>query len=277
MDMPPGEIWGTAEEALALDLLRQLKEDHPPGDARNERIRKILGEMHILRMNHHKQNALDDEPRLCQDPEAWWKSNQRGHHILKLRSVQLHAAAEFADGIIDQPQFICDYEHIMEHYTQSEGIFKSPHYVHEIAARQHAVFYDLDYLPDSSADHLGMDQTTIEPQEQIPFDVVAPILYGTRIASRYFISTVTRMISECAVLPEGDSDSDADRQSVNDNDPKRFALKFGEAVDPGCEDPYPPGGDHHDSCNDTGDSDVIAGLLIPEGCLRTCLAQDQND
>ncbi len=49
-----------------------------------------------------------------------------------------------------------------------------------------------------------MDQTTIGPPEQIHFDVVAlTILYGTRIASRYLINTVARMISECAVLPEG--------------------------------------------------------------------------
>ncbi len=39
------------------------------------------------------------------------------------------------------------------------------------------------------------------------------------------------------------------------------------------------GGDQHDSCNETGDS--VAGLpdysfRTPEGCLRTCLAHDQN-
>ena len=57
-----------------------------------------------------------------------------------------------------------------------------------------------------------MNQTTIEQQEQIHFDVAAPILYGTRIMLHYFVNAVTRMISECAVLPEGDSGSDADRR-----------------------------------------------------------------
>ncbi len=122
-----------------------------------------------------------------------------------------------------------------------------------------------------------MDQKAIEQPKQIRFDVVASILYGTRISSHYFISTVTGMISECAVLQEGDSDSDADRPSGNDNDRKQFALKVCDADDPGCEDPHQTGGDHHGSCHDNGDSDVIAGLLIPEGCLRTCLAQDRND
>ena len=50
-----------------------------------------------------------------------------------------------------------------------------------------------------------------------------------------------------------------------------------EADDPGCEDPYQSGGDHHDSVSDTGDSDVIAGLPIQEGCLHICPVQDQND
>jgi hypothetical protein len=176
MDVLPGKMLGTAEEAFALDHLRQLKEDQPPGDACNERIRNILGEMHILRVNHHKQNALNDEHWLRQDPEACSASNQRGYHILKLQSVQLQAAAERAGGMIDRPQLIRDFLRIKEQYTQSEGMFKSPHYEHEMAARQHAAFYDLDYAPYSSAVHLGMDQTTIEQLEQIHFDVVAPIL-----------------------------------------------------------------------------------------------------
>jgi hypothetical protein len=227
----------------------------------------------MLRVNHHKQNALDEEHRLRQDPEAWWESNQCGHHILKLQSVQLLAAAMLAAGVIDHPKIICDYLHIMEQYAQSEGMFKSPHYEHAMATRQNAAFYDLDYVPDSSADHLSMDQTTIEQPEQIYFDVVAPILYGTRIASHYFVNTVTRMISECAVLKEGNLNSDSDvHRPSNDNDPKWSALKISEADDPGCEEPHQPGGNHHDSCyND------IAGLIILEGCLSTCLVQDQND
>ena len=83
------------------------------------------------------------------------------------------------------------------------------------------------------------------------------------------------MITECAVLLEEDSGDD--RPSGEGYDPKRFYPKIGEANDPGCEDSNQPGGDHHDFSNDTGDSNVIAGLSIPEGCLRTCPAQDQND
>ncbi len=52
-------------------------------------------------------------------------------------------------------------------------------------------------------------------------------------------------------------------------DTKRVALKTGEDVDPGCEDAHPPGGACRDSRDDAGDSDVIAGLSIPEGCFRT--------
>jgi hypothetical protein len=35
MDMPPGKTWGTAEDAFAIDLLRQRNEDQPPRDDRN--------------------------------------------------------------------------------------------------------------------------------------------------------------------------------------------------------------------------------------------------
>jgi hypothetical protein len=39
-----------------------------------------------------------------------------------------------------------------------------------------------DYDPNTT-DHIGMAQTTIDRLEQISFDVVAPILYGTRLSS----------------------------------------------------------------------------------------------
>ena len=108
---------------------------------------------------------------------------------------------------------------------------------------------------------------------------------GTRVSSSYFINTVTRMISECAVLPEGDSGDDRTSGAAYNSKFRPFGCKAymhltktrREADDPGCEDPYQPGGNHHDSVGDTGDSDVIAGLPIPEGCLHTCPVQDQND
>jgi hypothetical protein len=43
MDIPPGEIWGTEEQATNFDLDRQLKEDQPPEDVRDTQIRHILG------------------------------------------------------------------------------------------------------------------------------------------------------------------------------------------------------------------------------------------
>ncbi len=48
MDMPPGEIWGIKEQAAALDLVQQLKENQLPGDVRDARIRHILGQLHTL-------------------------------------------------------------------------------------------------------------------------------------------------------------------------------------------------------------------------------------
>ena len=129
--------------------------------------------------------------------------------------------------------------------------------------QQHDAFYALESVPDPLADHIRGDKTTIDRLEQISFYVVAITLYGTRISSRYFIDSVTRMISECAVLLEEDSGDD--RPSGEGYDPKRFALKIGEADDPGCEDSDQPGGDHHDSFNDTGDSDVIAWCIRSGG------------
>ena len=76
IDMPTGEIWGSEEQARALDLLQQLKEDQPPGGVRDAHIRKILGEMHILRVNHNKQWGIDDDDdHRCRDPAAWWAYN----------------------------------------------------------------------------------------------------------------------------------------------------------------------------------------------------------
>ncbi len=85
-------------------------------------------------------------------------------------------------------------------YTQREGIFESLQYYQADVARQHEAFYAPDYVPDA-ADHIGMAQTTIDRFEQINFDVVAPILHGSRISSRCFMNTATRMILECPVLP----------------------------------------------------------------------------
>ena len=42
------------------------------------------------------------------------------------------------------------------------------------------------------------------------------------------------------------------------------------------EDSCQPGEDHHDSFDDTGDADVIAGLPILEGGFLTYPAQDHN-
>ena len=126
----------------------------------------------------------------------------------------------------------------MEHYTQREVIFKCPKFDHAEVVRQHDAFYALEFVPEPPADHIRVDKTTIDLLDQISFDGVAPILYSTRISSRYFIDSVTHMISECAVLPEGNSVDD--RPSREGYDPKLFALKIGEAQadDPGCEDSY---------------------------------------
>ncbi len=54
LDMPPDEIWGTKEQATAFDLVHQLKEDQLQGDVGDAHIQCILGQLHILLMNHYK-------------------------------------------------------------------------------------------------------------------------------------------------------------------------------------------------------------------------------
>ena len=154
----------------------------------------------------------------------------------------------------------------MKAYNQRAGMLASPKYDQVEVARQHDAFYAPEYVPDPPADHIRVERTTIDRLEQTSFDfvTVAPICYDSRVSSHCFFNCVTSMISECAVLQEGGS-RDACPPGEG-YDPKSFALKIGEAP-----------GDHHDSFNDTGDSNVIAGLPIPEGCFHTCPEQDQND
>jgi hypothetical protein len=101
MDMPPGEIWGTEEHAAAFGLVRQLKQDQPPGDVRDVRIRHILGQLHILLVNHYKQLGTDDEDRIRQDPAAWWEYSHSGRHLAKLRNIHLEMAAKLARAVFE--------------------------------------------------------------------------------------------------------------------------------------------------------------------------------
>ncbi len=94
--------------------MRLLKEDQPPGDLRDARIRHILGEMHILLVNHNMQWGTDEADCIRQDPAAWWVYNQSDLNLAQLRSAHQEVAAKLARCIIEHHQFVSQYSRIMD-------------------------------------------------------------------------------------------------------------------------------------------------------------------
>ena len=76
--------------------------------------------MKIMHVNRYKQWGIDDEDSIRQDPKAWWTYNQSGISITKLRIAHQEIAVKLASWMIDHPQFVSEYQRIMEHYAHHQ-------------------------------------------------------------------------------------------------------------------------------------------------------------
>jgi hypothetical protein len=105
MDMPSSEILETEEQARALDLVPQLKEDQPEGHVHDVFIRHILGEMHILNVSHYSLWRTDDEDRIRQDPAAWSPHREAVREVAaKLARGMYHEALHPTGRYIREPK-----------------------------------------------------------------------------------------------------------------------------------------------------------------------------